>query len=75
MALGLFANDPFPGEPPKYIRAVLYRYSFAKGGNAKGVFWNRQRIGDTWLPAMSVDDPQLIKSLKAEGWVAETKAN
>ena len=75
IALGFFANDPFPGEPPKYIRAVLYRYSFAKFGNAKGVFWNRQRVGDTWLPAMSVNDSQLIESLKAEGWLPQTKPN
>ena len=26
---GLFAENPFPDQPPKYVRAVLYRYSFA----------------------------------------------
>src|SRR5664279_3361706 len=24
--VGLFAGNPFPGKPPRYIRAVLYRY-------------------------------------------------
>ena len=52
-ALSLFAANPFPGKPPRYIRAVLYRYSFAKPGNPDGHVWNRTRIGAPWLPAMS----------------------
>ena len=28
--VGLFAANPFPEKPPKYIRAVLYRYRFAR---------------------------------------------
>jgi hypothetical protein len=63
-ALGLFAANPFPGKPPKYIRAVLYRYSFAIPGNSAHRWWTRERIGDTWLPAMSADDPRLIEYLK-----------
>jgi hypothetical protein len=59
----LFASNPFPGQPPKYIRAVLYRYSFAKPGNPEGLFWNRKRLS-IWLPAMSVDDTSLITSLE-----------
>ena len=35
-AVSLFADNPFPDKPPRYIRAVLYRYSFAKPGNAEG---------------------------------------
>ncbi len=67
--LGLFAANPFPGKPPLYIRAVLYRYSFAPRGNPDGRWWTRQQIGAPWLPAMSADDPQLIESLKTEGWI------
>ena len=52
-AIGLFADNPFPDKPPRYIRAVLYRYSFAQPGNPDGRWWKRERIGDTWLPAMS----------------------
>jgi len=68
-AVSLFAGNPFPGKPPRWIRAVLYRYSFATPGNANGRWWNRKRVGDVWLPAMSADDPQLIEFLKREGWV------
>jgi hypothetical protein len=68
-ALSLFAANPFPGKPPRYIRAVLYHYTFAPPGNPAGRWWNRRQIGAPWLPAMSADDPQLIGSLKGEGWL------
>jgi hypothetical protein len=67
-AVGLFAGNPFPGNPPRYIRAVLYRYTFAHPGNPDGLWWNRRRVGDVWLPAMSADDPRLIEFLKRAGW-------
>jgi hypothetical protein len=59
LALGLFAGNPFPGKPPRYIRAVLFRYKFAPPGNPKHLWWTRERVGDTWIPAMSADDPRL----------------
>jgi hypothetical protein len=65
--LSLFASNPFPGSPPKYVRAVLYRYSFAKPGNAEGLWWHREKYGD-WLPPMSVNDERLLQALKSEGW-------
>ena len=67
-AVGLFAGNPFPGKPPRYIRAILYRYSFAKPGNPEGLWWTRTRIGDTWIPAMSANDPRLAAFLKSYGW-------
>jgi hypothetical protein len=67
-AVRLFASNPFPGNPPRYIRAVLYRYKFAKPGNPQGLWWNRERLG-TWLPAMSAKDARLIDFVKTEGWV------
>jgi hypothetical protein len=66
--LSLFASNPFPGKPPRYVRAVLYRYRFAKPGNPQGFIWNRERIS-IWLPPMSASDPVLIDFLKTEGWV------
>ena len=67
-ALGLFANNPFPDEPPRYVRAVLYRYRFARPGNPDGKWWIRERIG-VWLPASSVNDPQLVSYLEERGWL------
>src|ERR1044072_3096966 len=67
--LKLFAGNPFPDRPPRYIRAILYRYRFAKPGNPEGLWWTRTRIGAYWLPPLSVDDPRLIGSLKQQGWL------
>lgn len=66
--ISLFAGNPFPETPPKYVRAVLYRYSFAIPGNTKGDYWNRTRL-KLWLPPMSAKDPSLIDFLKGEGWL------
>jgi hypothetical protein len=67
-AVSLFANNPFPDKPPKYIRAVLYRYAFAKPGNAQGLWWTREKLGD-WIPAMSANDPRLLEFLKTYEWI------
>ena len=67
-AVSLFASNPFPNKPPRYIRAVLYRYAFAKPGNPQGFWWTREKIGN-WLPPLSADDPRLVEFLKSEGWV------
>jgi hypothetical protein len=66
--LSLFAVNPFPDKPPRWIRAVSFKYSFAKPGNPEGNWWNRERIGDTWLPALSLEDPRLIESVKSGEW-------
>jgi hypothetical protein len=67
-AVSLFAGNPFPDKPPRFIRAVLYRYKFAKPGNPQGLWWTREPI-NTWIPATSADNPGLIKFLQIEGWV------
>ena len=69
-AIGLFANNPFPDRPPKYVRAVLYKYHFAKPGNQEGKWWTRERQG-LWLPALSTQNENLLLYLKDRGWVQE----
>jgi len=64
----LFASDPFTNKPPKYIRAVLYRYSFAKPRNSKGLWWNRQKLGN-WIQPLSIKDTTLVNFLKSEDWL------
>jgi hypothetical protein len=66
--VSLFAGNPFPGRPPRYIRAVLYRYKFAKPDNPQHLFWTREPIS-LWIPAISANDSRLIKFLQSEGWV------
>jgi hypothetical protein len=64
--LSLFANNPFPGKPPHYVRAVLYQYEFAPPGNPD--WWTRKKLG-LWIPPLSVDDPRLIGFLREAGWL------
>jgi hypothetical protein len=66
-ALSLLANNPFPGQPPRLIRAQLYRYEFARPGNPTGAWWNRTLIGP-WLPPLSADHPIWGDVRRVYGW-------
>ncbi len=66
--LGLFAANPFPDQPPRYVRAVLYEDKFAPPGNPDGVWWTRTKQG-LWLPPFSSDNPELTQFLQQEGWL------
>ncbi len=67
-AVGLFASNPFPGKPPRYIRAVLYKYSFAKPGNPQHLWWQRKKLG-AWIQPLSAKDSSLVNFLKSEQWI------
>jgi hypothetical protein len=67
-AISFFAGNPFPNKPPRYIRAVLYRYKFAKPGNPQGLYWTREPLGE-WITPLGANDPRLIAMLKNEGWI------
>jgi hypothetical protein len=69
-ALSLFRANPFPRKPPRYIRAVLYRYKFAPPGNPERNWWTREAIG-LWLPPLSASDSRLIALLKEAGWLEQ----
>jgi len=66
--LELLAGDPFPEQPPRYVRARLYRYSFAPRGNPTGVVWRRELLRE-WLPPVALDDARLRRVLAASGWL------
>ena len=70
-ALGLFGANPFPGAPPRFVRATLYRYSFAPPGDPDGHWWKREALGP-WLPPLSADDARLRDFLRSAGWLDET---
>ena len=42
--LGLLKTNPFPTQPPRYIRSVLYEYHFTKAGEG-GAWWRRELKG------------------------------
>lgn len=48
-ALALFAKNPFPDRPPRFVRALLYRYEFTRRGEPG--WWKRTLIGE-WMPTI-----------------------
>jgi predicted DCC family thiol-disulfide oxidoreductase YuxK/uncharacterized membrane protein YphA (DoxX/SURF4 family) len=55
--VALLARDPFPGEPPKFIRARLYDYHFTDFATrrATGQWWRRDYLG-VYAPPLSLAD-------------------
>jgi lipase maturation factor 1 len=55
--IALLDGNPFPGAPPHYLRAVLYRYHFTTLAERRqtGNWWRRERLG-LYLPALSLAD-------------------
>jgi hypothetical protein len=53
---GLLAHNPFPDKPPRYIRAMFYRYRFTTVGELRqtGAWWERQELRE-YLPTVSQD--------------------
>ena len=67
--LGLFARNPFPEQPPKFIRAVhyLYRFTTWEERSKTGAWWIRVRMGE-YLPPLSLDQPAFTQILRGVGF-------
>ncbi len=54
---GLLAGNPFPAAPPKYVRALLFDYSFTDftERRATGDWWKRRSLGP-YFPPVSLED-------------------
>jgi len=52
----LLAHNPFPERPPRYIRAMFYRYRFTTVSELRqnGTWWKRQQLRE-YLPTVSLD--------------------
>ena len=52
----LLARNPFPNDPPRYVRARLYEYRFTNLSEHRstGAWWKREERGE-YLPAVSLD--------------------
>ncbi len=61
----LFAKNPFPDAPPRFLRATLYRYTFAPKGER--AWWVRENLG-SYSPAVSLDDPEFAYELGRFGY-------
>jgi len=55
--LALLAKNPFPNQPPRYVRAELYDYQFTDFAERRtsSAWWKRERIGE-YLPPVSLSD-------------------
>jgi hypothetical protein len=43
--LALFATNPFPEAPPRYVRAVAWQYHFSTTEDDSGAWWRREWRG------------------------------
>jgi hypothetical protein len=66
----LLARDPFPKQPPRFIRAELFEYRFTHIGEKTDAFWHRRRVG-SYLRPVSLHDPELRAFLAERGWLDE----
>lgn len=53
--LALLEKNPFPAHPPRYIRAMIYEYSFSDSETRRrtGAWWTRKPLG-TYLPPIGM---------------------
>jgi hypothetical protein len=65
--LSLLAENPFPDAPPKQIRALLFRYTYAPLNEGTSAWWHREQIG-YWLRPTSKEDLNLRGLMEAAGW-------
>jgi hypothetical protein len=57
--LALLEKNPFPDQPPRYVRAVLYEYHFTdfETRRKEGTWWRRERKG-LYCPEISLEQGQ-----------------
>lgn len=67
VTLRLFAGNPFPDGPPRFIRFRLFQYRFAPLSHSGGLWWERTELG-LWLPPLSADNSQLQRILQYYEW-------
>jgi hypothetical protein len=53
----LLRTDPFDGEPPRWVKADLYRYRFTTRAERRqtGAWWHRERLGPYLRPVAASD--------------------
>jgi hypothetical protein len=64
---GLLAPGPFSDHPPRALRALYYRYRFARPGTPSRSWWTRSLVTELVSP-LTRDDPRLRTYLARRGW-------
>jgi len=59
--LSLIRSNPFPDQPPHFVRALFYRYRFTTSDEHKetGAWWHRELVG-SYLSPVSLKSPTEI---------------
>jgi hypothetical protein len=65
--LSMIAKNPFPEEPPKWVRCQLYRYQYAPLGNSEQAIWTRKYL-KPWLRPLSTEDELLKNYVGSHKW-------
>jgi predicted DCC family thiol-disulfide oxidoreductase YuxK len=57
----LLAHDPFPGAPPRFLRAVVYDYRFTTVAERarSGAWWSRQPLG-LYCPVLTLEGDRMV---------------
>ncbi len=63
----LLGPNPFPANPPKFIRASLYEYHYSDPTD-KEHWWKREYKSE-YLPALSLDNNSFREILKSQEWL------
>jgi hypothetical protein len=68
--LGLLKSNPFPDQPPKFVRAQLFEYHFTDRATRKrtGQWWVRSYAG-SFFPPVSLQNESFRQILQEEGWL------
>jgi len=68
--LRLLRTNPFPGDPPRYVRAVVYRYHFTDPNvrRATGAWWRREPLG-LYCPVLMLEGGALAAApMELQRW-------
>jgi hypothetical protein len=68
--LSLLRKNPFPNQPPHFVRAQLYEYKFTSPEvkRTTGRWWTREPMG-TYFPTVSLKSPALRMLLQQLEWM------
>lgn len=68
--LGLLRFNPFPTQPPHFVRARLYVYRFTTPREKRetGAWWKRELV-ETYFPEISLETPGFRQILVEQGWL------
>jgi hypothetical protein len=69
--LELFARNPFPGRPPRYVRALLYNYRMSDNATRRrtGQWWQRELLG-LYFPPCRLADPSDARATEVQPWLS-----